>query len=146
MFAPARIFRPSLESVSYCRTMLRGIEILPIVFPVVQANMLRRRHPLNIRRSVVSSIKIHVMAMGPRSFAVNLVPKVPLIRQSMSWIKMTVDRLIHRLVAPHQVPIQRHQRISGTKGVCLDHAPITLHEEVIGRHLNALAIVQLDLK
>ena len=126
--------------------MFRGIKTVTVTLSVVQANMLRRLHPLDIGWAVVATIEIQVMTMRPRTFAVNRVPEIPLIRQSMCRIQMPIDRLVHHLVAAKNVAIQRHQRVPRAQGLGLSHTPVTSHELMIWRDMNSLAVVQLDLE
>src|SRR5208283_4065755 len=91
MVAPLRILRSSEQCLSYSRAMSLGIEFFSVAFPVVETNVLRRRHPLNVGRPVVATIEVQMMAMRARAVSVYFVPDVPLVRQSMRRIKMPVD-------------------------------------------------------
>ena len=146
MFAPLRILRSFQQSFLNCRTMFRGIKTVTVTFPIVQTNMLRRRHPLDIGRAVVTAIEIQVMTMRSRTFAVDLMPEIPLIRQSMRRIQMPIDRLVHHLVAAKNVAIERHQRVPWSQALGLSHTAVTSHELMIGRDMNSLAVVQFDLE
>ena len=104
------------------------IELLAVVVSVMQADVLRGWHALNVRRSVVSAVEIHVVTVRPRNVRVNLVPQIPLIRQAVGRVHVASKRLIDGLIAAHKVTIQRHQSIARPQGLRLRHTSISSHE------------------
>src|SRR5207248_3143119 len=70
VFAPPRVLRTTPECGPDCRTVGIRIELLAVVVSVMQADVLRGWHALNVRRSVVSAVEIPVVTVRPRNVRV----------------------------------------------------------------------------
>ena len=99
VLAPLRIFRAPRERCTNGQPMLTGVEIFTAILIVMQANILRRIEPHDIRRIIVATIEVDVMSVSTGTLSINLVSKIPFVGQSVRRMQKTVDRLISHFVA-----------------------------------------------
>src|SRR6188472_2392249 len=78
--------------------MLERIELVAVALGVMQPNVIRCNHSLDVRGPVVAAIEIDMVAMGSRLIDIDTVAHVPFVRQPVRRKQMAVYRLIDHLV------------------------------------------------
>ncbi len=92
--------------------MCLGIEISAVTFVVVQANVVCGVHSRDVGGPIVCPVKVDVVTVRTWHVCVDLLPKVPLIREAMSRVQVTRQWLVDHLVAASGLTIERHQGIA----------------------------------
>ena len=85
------------------------IELHAIAFGAVQAYVIRREHPFDIRGAIVATVAIDMVTVCSRSVRIDVAANVPLVSQPMRRHEMSIQRLIDHFITASQLPIQRHQ-------------------------------------
>ena len=92
--------------------MLERIEAFAVAVPVMQTDVMRCRHSLDVSGTVIAPIEVDVVSMGTGDIAVNLMPDIPFIGKPMGRVHKAVNRLVDLLIAAHRIAVERHERVS----------------------------------
>jgi hypothetical protein len=110
---PGSVHRKPGERIADGGTVRLPIEAVAVAFIVMEANRIRRRHALDVRGPVVAAVEVDVMPVCARNIGVKSPAQIPFIGEPVRRIQVTVQWLIHGLVAAYQLAVQGHQRMAG---------------------------------